>query len=67
MVPMAGQDAVVDAAPIEWETHMRAAIIERKHMPALVHKEDRAMMAVQDQPPLGFQLFNGAGAHEIRS
>jgi hypothetical protein len=37
MVPVAGQDAVLDAATIERETHMRAAIVEREDMPALVH------------------------------
>src|SRR6266446_489268 len=65
-MPVAGQDAVLDAATIQWETHMRAAIVEREHVPALVHEENRAMAAVHNKPPLGFQLFEAARAHEIR-
>src|SRR2546428_1939362 len=66
MVPVAGQDAVLDAATIERETHMRAAIVESEHVPALVHEEDRAMAAVHNKPPLGFQLLKAARAHKIR-
>ena len=54
MVPVAGENAVFDAASIEWETHMRAAIVEREHVPAFVHEENRAMSAVHNDPPLGF-------------
>ena len=60
MMPVAGQDAVLDAAPIERETHMRAAIVEREDMAALVHEKDRAMAAVHNKPALGFQLLKGA-------
>src|SRR5882672_8728489 len=67
MVPVAGQDAVLDAATIQRETHMRAAIVEREHVPVLVHEENRAMAAVHNEPPLGFQLLKAARAHEIRS
>src|SRR6266478_3941852 len=66
MVPVAGQDAVLDAAAIQWETHMRAAIVEREHLPVLVHEENRAMAAVHNKPPLGFQLLKATRAHEIQ-
>src|SRR5712671_5776966 len=66
MVPMAGQDTVLDAATIERETHMRTAIVEREHVPVLVHEEDRAMSAVHNKPPLSFQLLKAARAHEIQ-
>ena len=39
---------------------MRAAIVEREHVPALVHEEYRAMSAVHNKPPLGFQLLEAA-------
>jgi hypothetical protein len=64
---VAGQDAVINTAPIERETHMRAAIVEREDMPALVHEKDRAMAAVHNEPALGFQLLKITGADEIRS
>jgi len=66
MMPVAGQDAVLNTAPIERETHMRAAIVEREDMPALVDEKDGAMAAVHNESPFGFQLFEGARAHEIR-
>ena len=57
MVPVAGQDAVLDAATIQWETHMRATIVEREHVPVLVHEENRAMAAVHNKSAFGFQLL----------
>ncbi len=41
MVPMAGQDAVFDRAAMEWESKMRAAIIEGKHLPIVMNDEQR--------------------------
>ena len=54
VMPMTGQDAVLDAAAIERKAHMRAAIVEGEDAPALVDDQDRAMTAVHDEPPLGF-------------
>jgi hypothetical protein len=66
MMPVAGQDAVLNTAPIERETHLRAAIVEREDVPALVHEKDRAMAAVHNKSALGFQLLKSARAHEVR-
>jgi hypothetical protein len=33
VVPMTGQDAVLDAAALEWETHVRAAIVDCEERP----------------------------------
>jgi hypothetical protein len=65
MMPLAGKDAVLDAAPIKWETHVRAAIIESKHMAVVVNKKDGAMAAAHDNPPPRFQFLEGACAHKI--
>src|SRR4029077_19310161 len=65
-MPVAGQDALLNAAAIEWETHMRTAIVEREDMPAVVHEKDRAMAAVHNESPFGFQLLKGTGAHKFR-
>ena len=48
MMPMAGQDPVLDAAPIERETHVRAPIVKREDAAAVVHDQDRAVAAVND-------------------
>jgi hypothetical protein len=63
MMPVAGQDAVLNAAAIERETHMRAAIVEREDVPTLMHEKDRAMAAVHYKSPFGFYLFESARAH----
>jgi len=49
---MTGQDAVLDAASLEWEAHVRTPIIERKDPPAVMDDKDWTMVAVQDDPPL---------------
>src|SRR3984893_18600197 len=63
MMPVAGQDAVLNAAPIERETHVRAAIVEREDVPNLMQEKDRAMAAVHYKSPFGFYLFESARAH----
>ena len=62
---MAGQDAVLDAAAIEWESHMRTAIVESEHAPVLVHEKDWAMATAHDEPNLGFQLLEAAHLHKV--
>ena len=52
MVPMTGQDAVLDAAALQWEAHVRAPIVEGEDAPAVVDDEDRAMTTVQNEPAL---------------
>src|SRR5262245_40566806 len=52
VVPMTGQDAVLDAAALKREPHVRAAIIEREDAPAVVDDEDRAMATVHNEPAL---------------
>src|SRR5271168_3894647 len=53
MMPVAGQDAVLDAATLQRETHMRTAVVERKDVPLLVHEQNRAVAAVHNKPTLG--------------
>ena len=66
VVPVAGQDAVLDAAAIEREAHVRATIVEGEDAPAVVDDEDRTMPPVHDEPPLRLQLLEAARAHEFR-
>ena len=66
MMPMAGQDAVLDAASFQRETHVRTAIVEREDLSALVYEQDRAVAAVHNNPTLEPQLFKSSGAHEIQ-
>jgi hypothetical protein len=52
VVPMTGQDAVLDAAAFEREAHMRATIVESEDALALVDDKDRTMATVHNEPPL---------------
>jgi hypothetical protein len=46
VVPMTGQDAVLDAAPLQREAHMRATIVEGEDAAAVLDDKDRSMVAV---------------------
>ena len=65
VMPMTGQDAVLDAAPLQWETHVRAPIVEGEDATAVVNNEDRAMTAMQDDPALRPELLKAAGANDF--
>jgi hypothetical protein len=52
VVPMTGQDAILDTAPLEREAHVRAAIVEGEDAAAVVDDQDRTMTAVHDEPAL---------------
>ena len=43
VMPMAGQDAVLDRAAVEREAHMRAAVVEGADPPLVADHEDRPM------------------------
>jgi hypothetical protein len=65
VVPVAGQDAILDAAAVERKPHVWTAIVEREDAPAVVNYEDRTTMrAAHDEPPLGLQLLKAARADE---
>ena len=63
VVPMTGQDAVLDAAPLKRETHVRATIVEGADAPAVVDNKDRTMAAVQNKPALSLQVLKAARKH----
>src|SRR6478752_1848997 len=65
VVPMTGQDAVLDAAALERKTHVRATIVEGEDAPAVVDDEDRPMATVHNEPPLRLQLFKASREREF--
>src|SRR5262245_62367073 len=65
VMPMTGEDAVLDGAAIKRKAHMRAAVVEREDAVPVMHHEDGRMAATQHEPALGLQLGEGAGAHEV--
>ena len=65
VVPMTGQDAVLDAASLERKTHVRATIVEGEDTPAVVDNKDRTMAAVQNEPALCLQFLQATREHEF--
>ena len=62
---MAGQNAVFDAAALEREAHVRAAVVERKNAPVVVDDEDRTMAPVHDEPLFCLQFLERARSGEF--
>ena len=60
VVPMTGQNPVLDAAPVEREAHVRATVVEGEDAPAVIDDEDRAMGAMHDDPALRLHLFEAS-------
>jgi hypothetical protein len=60
VVPMTGQDTVLDTAPFEREPHVRATIVEGEDASAVVNDKDRAMATVQNEASFGLQLVKAA-------
>ena len=65
VVPMTGQDAVLDATALKRETHVRAPIVECEDAPAVVDDEDWTVMSVHKETPLGLQLLKAPSPSEF--
>jgi hypothetical protein len=64
VVPMTGQDAVLNATALEREAHVWATIVEGEDAPAVVDDKDRTMIAVQNEASFGLQLLKATRKHE---
>jgi hypothetical protein len=52
MMPMTGQDTILDAPLFEREAHMGATVIEGADAPVIVDDEDRTVVTTHNGPPL---------------
>ena len=67
IVPVAGQDAVLHAAPVQRESHVRATVVHGVHLAVVVDHRD-GMPAAGDHPaPAGLQFLNAAGLNLLRN
>src|SRR5262252_766041 len=57
VVPVTGQDSVLEAAAFEREAHVRATIVESEDAPAVVDEKDGTMATVHNEPPFRLQLL----------
>jgi hypothetical protein len=60
VVPMTGQDAVLNAAALEREAHVRATIVEGEDTSVVVDDKDRTVMTAKNKASLSFQLVKPA-------
>ena len=52
MMPMAGQDTILDGSPLERKAHVGATVIEGADAPVIVDDEDRTVVTMHNKPPL---------------
>jgi len=64
-MPVTGQDAVLDAASLEWEAHVRAPIVNGEDAPSVVDDKDWTVTAAKNEAALRLQLLKASGGHEF--
>src|SRR5439155_26838028 len=65
MMPVAGQDAVLDRAAVKRKTEVRATVIERVDATLIVHDEQWAGAATEDGHAFGLQLLQSPDADPV--
>ena len=64
VMPVAGEDAVLDAAAMERKTHVRTAVVERHHVVAVGHDQHRPGRRADHRAAAGAQVGERAGTNE---
>jgi len=65
VVPVAGQNAVLDAATVERKTHMRTAVVQGKDSTLVFDNQNGSMRAAKNEPPFALELLDRACAFEF--
>ena len=65
MMPVAGEDAVLDAALVQRKAQMRAAVVERMHLALLVDHQERAVPPPDHHPAARFQIVERADVNPV--
>ena len=66
VVPVARQDAVLHAAPVQRKPHVRTAVVHGVHLPVVVDDGDGVPAAGDHPAPGGSQFVNAAGPDLLR-
>ena len=64
-MPVAGQDAIVDGAFIQGETHVRAAVIDGVHLAVGLKKRHHIVLGQHGQAALGLQFGQAGHAYPL--
>jgi hypothetical protein len=65
MMPVAGQDAIVDGTFVQGETHMRAAVIDGVHLAVVLEKRYHMMPGQHGYAALGLQFGQAGHAYPL--
>ncbi len=63
-MPVAGENAVGDGTPMQRESQVRTAIVERIDPIVVADHQDRAALALDHDHPLRLQLVEAGDTHE---
>ena len=66
VMPVAGQDPIVDAAAFEWETHVRTTIIKGEDASSIVDHQYRRMTAMHHKAAFLLQIGQASHMYEVR-
>jgi hypothetical protein len=64
-MPVARQNAVLDASTVEWEAHMRTAVVQGKDSTLVFDYQNGAMRAADDEPAFAREFLDRACALEF--
>jgi hypothetical protein len=67
MMPVAGQNAVLHAATIEWKAHMRTPVVQGVHSILVIDDQDRSMRSVHQEPSFFLEFLKSACTKEFRA
>src|SRR5208283_2942660 len=62
VVPVAGQNAVLDASAVEWKAHMRTAVVQGEDSTPVFDDQNGAMRAPDDEPLFALEFPDRACA-----
>jgi hypothetical protein len=65
VMPVARQNAVLDASTVEWEAHMRTAVVQGKDSTLVFDYQNGAMRAADDEPAFAREFLDRACALEF--
>jgi len=66
MMPVAGENAVLDGAAIEWEAHMGASIVDCENFTGAVENRDDVITEDYGEVSFAFQLGERCGGNPAR-
>jgi hypothetical protein len=65
MMPVAGQNAILHAATIEWKSHVRTPVVQGVHSIPFFDDQDRSMRPLYQEPSFALEFLKRACTDEF--